>query len=215
MEAPLASRFIKGVSLLLRDFKRSDLVDCFRLYPRKPVVMNRILSIVRGRSFLYPRLRRRFFRYISTLHTIFYIYGIRGGLKKNQGGAFQPSFFRRTGLNMGVSLAGAQARYTSAILLLPGEINKGLNKSENLNSLITGRVLLKFDSASPGTVCPTEKPEPFISNGFKITAGHAICFGSRLFRGYMQFQDGNKKIKSQMCAQLQFFSLYGNMRISK
>ncbi|MFH1965915.1 MAG: glycosyltransferase family 2 protein [Acidobacteriota bacterium] len=82
MEAPLDGRFIKGVSSLLKDFNRSDLVDYFRLYPRKPVVMNRILSIVRGRSFLYLRLHLKFFRYISTLYTIFYIYGIRGGLKK-------------------------------------------------------------------------------------------------------------------------------------
>lgn len=81
MEAPLDGRFINGVSSLLKDFNRSDLVNYFHKYPQKPVVMNRVLSIVKGRSFFYSRQHLKFIRYISTLWAIFYIHGRKRGLR--------------------------------------------------------------------------------------------------------------------------------------
>lgn len=79
MDPAMTAIFIRDVGRLLSDFSRSDLVDYFHRYPQGPVCINHLMTIIKGRSFIYSRLHLGFFHFLSTIHTIFYIYGKRHG----------------------------------------------------------------------------------------------------------------------------------------
>ena len=80
MDSYLAGIFVKGVGRLLGDFSRADLVEYFHSFPLDPVRINWQITLIKGRAFIYSRRHIDILRFVSTIHTIFYIYGKRHGL---------------------------------------------------------------------------------------------------------------------------------------